>query len=172
MFRSLADQPLPNGRARKARNEPQKAMYGPRRNSIWSASAGDEVFLDQQLDAVGDGLQPAELAADARGTEAVLDAAGDLAFQPDEEHGRARHEADQHRRHDHGGLHRADRRGNESPARFRILRLRAEFPLWPGEATGVTVCREGSNGKDSPSRSNCCLRTLLSSDPRMAISGP
>ena len=48
---------------------------------------GDEVFLDEQLDAVGEGLQPAELAADAGGAEAVLDAAGDLAFQPDEEDG-------------------------------------------------------------------------------------
>ena len=48
---------------------------------------GDEVFLDEQLHAVGDGLQPAELAADAGRAEAVLDAAGDLAFEPDEEDG-------------------------------------------------------------------------------------
>ena len=39
---------------------------------------GDEVFLDEQLDAVGEGLQPAELAADAGGAEAVLDAAGQI----------------------------------------------------------------------------------------------
>ena len=49
---------------------------------------GDQVFLDEQLHAVGDGLQPAELAADAGRAEPILDAAGDLAFQPDEEDGR------------------------------------------------------------------------------------
>ena len=53
-------------------------------------AGGDDVFLDEELDAVGDGLQPAELAADAGGAEAVLDAAGDLALQPDEEDGRER----------------------------------------------------------------------------------
>ena len=74
--------PLPNGSARKPTNEPQKAMYGAERKRKWSASAGDDVFLGDELDAVGEGLQPAELAADAGGAEPVLNAAGDLALAP------------------------------------------------------------------------------------------
>ncbi len=61
---------------------------------MWSALAGDDVFLDEQLDAVGEGLQPAELAADAGRAEAILNAAGDFAFEPDEEDGRQQHEGD------------------------------------------------------------------------------
>ncbi len=40
MDSGTATQPLANGSARKAVKAPQKAMYGPRRKSIWSASAG------------------------------------------------------------------------------------------------------------------------------------
>src|SRR5205085_2298634 len=55
------------------RSETEEHLVGGRR---------DEVFLDEQLHAVGERLQPAELAADARRAEAVLDTAGDLAFEP------------------------------------------------------------------------------------------
>src|SRR6185369_17029065 len=58
---------------------------------------GNDVFLDKELDAISDGLQPAELAADASGTEPVLNATGDLALQPDEKDRRRRHEPHQDR---------------------------------------------------------------------------
>ena len=56
---------------------------------------GSDVFLGDQFDAVGEGLQPAELAADARGTEAVLNAAGNFAFEPDENKCADRNDVDQ-----------------------------------------------------------------------------
>ncbi len=76
---------------------------GPQAEEHLVGVGGDEVFLDEQLDAVGDGLQPAELAADAGGAEAVLDAAGDLAFQPDEEDGGDGHESKQQQHRQQGG---------------------------------------------------------------------
>ena len=68
---------------------------GPEAEEHVVGVGGDDVFLDEQLHAVGEGLQPAELAADAGRAEAVLDAAGHLAFQPDGEDGRHQHEGDQ-----------------------------------------------------------------------------
>ncbi len=50
-------------------------------------AGGDEVFLEEEFDAVGEGLGPAVPAADAHGTVAGLHAAGDFAFGPDGEHG-------------------------------------------------------------------------------------
>ena len=46
---------------------------------------GHQVFFGEELEAVGQGLQPAEFAADARWAQAILDAAGNLALHPDEE---------------------------------------------------------------------------------------
>ena len=46
---------------------------------------GHQVFFGDQLEAVGQRLQPAELAADARRAEPILNAAGDFALQPDED---------------------------------------------------------------------------------------
>ena len=43
---------------------------------------GYEIFLRQQLDAVGGRLQPAETSARPRGAEAVLDPRGDFPFEP------------------------------------------------------------------------------------------
>ena len=40
---------MPNGRARKATNEPQKAMYGAMRNRKWSAAAGMVSSLQTSL---------------------------------------------------------------------------------------------------------------------------
>ena len=76
---------------------------------------GDEVFLDEQLDAVGDGLQPAELAADAGGAEAILNAAGDLAFEPDEEDGGAGDEGEE-QDHRQRGRRSSCRRPGKRPA--------------------------------------------------------
>ena len=95
MFSGLATTPLPNGSARKASERAAEGDVGPEAEEELVGVGGDEVFLDEQLDAVGEGLQPAELAADARRAEAVLNAAGDLAFEPDEEDGGAGHEADE-----------------------------------------------------------------------------
>ena len=52
---------------RDVRCEPKQEVVGVGR---------DRVFLAEQLDAVGEGLQPAELAADAGRPEPVLNAAG------------------------------------------------------------------------------------------------
>ena len=64
---------------------------------------GHQVFLGDQLEAVGQRLQPAELAADARRAEAVLNAAGDLPLQPDEEQRADGHHVDQQGALDHRG---------------------------------------------------------------------
>ena len=58
------------------RRELEQKLVGP---------IGHQVFFGEQLDAVGQRLQPAELAADARRAEPILNAAGDLALHPDEE---------------------------------------------------------------------------------------
>ncbi len=63
-------------------------------NSRPIGAGGHQVFFGDQLDAVGQRLQPAELAADAGRTEAILNAARDLAFQPDEEQRADRHDVE------------------------------------------------------------------------------
>ncbi len=40
---------------------------------------GHEVFFREKLEAIGEGLEPAEFTADACGAQAILDAAGNLA---------------------------------------------------------------------------------------------
>jgi hypothetical protein len=54
------------------------------RNRKASASA-DEVLFSDQLDAVGQALQPAEFSAASRRAKPVLDAARHLALQPDKD---------------------------------------------------------------------------------------
>ena len=67
----------------KRENDAQKLMYGAMRKSSPSAPAGNHVFLGDQLDAVGQRLQPAELAAHPRRTEPILDPPGNLPLHPD-----------------------------------------------------------------------------------------
>ena len=55
-------------------------MMGATMKSGRSTARGMQVFLEEELDAVGERLQQAE-GADARGSPAVLDAAEDLALQ-------------------------------------------------------------------------------------------
>ncbi len=57
-------------------------MMGARMKSGRSTAMGHEVFLEEELDAVGERLQQAE-GADAEGSPAVLDAAEDLALKQD-----------------------------------------------------------------------------------------
>ena len=84
MSSCTATQPLANGRARYTQNTAQKLTYGAMRNSSRSAAGGNDVFLAQQLDAVGRRLQPAEPAAHPRRAQPVLNPAGHLPLQPDE----------------------------------------------------------------------------------------
>ena len=98
--------------------------------------AGDEVFLDEQLDAVGDGLQPAELAADAGGAEAVLNAAGDLAFEPDEEDGGDGDEDEEEEDGDKGGDPVAD--GGGDAEQFRQVDHEQAPP--PGRESRASRC--------------------------------
>ena len=78
------------------------AMMGARTNSGRSTSEGHHVFLEEELDAVGERLQQAER-ADARGAPAVLHAAEHFAL---EQHGVGhRGERDDE---DHGDLHAGD----------------------------------------------------------------
>ena len=59
--------------------------------------AGDDVFLGDELEEIGDGLEEAE-GADAVGADPVLEAAGDLALGPDDvgdDAGKNREEAEQ-----------------------------------------------------------------------------
>ena len=52
------------------------------------------MFLGDQLQAVGQRLQPAELPADARRAETILNTARDLAFEPDKDQGADSDEVD------------------------------------------------------------------------------
>jgi hypothetical protein len=56
---------------------------------------GHQIFFGDQLQAVGQRLQPAEFTADARGAQPILDAAGHFALQPDETQGSDRDDVDQ-----------------------------------------------------------------------------
>ena len=85
-------------------------MYGPRRKRNVVGVGGDDVFLDEELDAVGEGLQPAELAADAGGAEAVLDAAGDFPLGPDEDEGGDGDKGDEGHSRDQGDHYHPERR--------------------------------------------------------------
>jgi len=55
----------------------------------------NDIFFHQQLHAVGDGLEPAEFSADARGTEAILNSPRDLSLQPNKEDRRQGHKPNQ-----------------------------------------------------------------------------
>ena len=83
----LADQPVAE-RQRQERDERpgQRHVRGDPEQEVVGV-AGDRVFFAEEFDAVGEGLKPAELAADAGGPEPVLDAAGDFPLQPDEDAG-------------------------------------------------------------------------------------
>ena len=65
-----------NGAKRHVRGDLEQKTVGP---------AGHQVFFGDQLDAVGQRLQPTELAAHAGRAKPVLDAARDLTLQPNEE---------------------------------------------------------------------------------------
>ena len=55
--------------------------------------SGRDVFLGEQLDSIGQRLQPAELSTHARGSQAILNAAGNFTLQPNkEQRSRGRHE--------------------------------------------------------------------------------
>src|SRR5262249_48122251 len=77
---------------------------------------GDQVFLDEQFEAVGDGLEPTEEAADAGGAEPGLDAAADPARQPDEGQGGEGHDGNEEDRVNKG-------RDTAGPVRAQAERL-------------------------------------------------
>ena len=60
----------------------------------------DVVFLGEQLDAVGNGLQKS-VPADAHGAEALLDVAGDLALHPGQRNGQEKQDPDDDGHLDH-----------------------------------------------------------------------
>ena len=64
---------------------------------------GTEIFLLNQLDPVGEGLQPAEFTPDPRWPQSILDSSRDLAFQPDVNKGRHAKEAQHQSRMQHSG---------------------------------------------------------------------
>ena len=143
MFMFAGDDAVAERQDEESQEGAAKGDVGAEAEEQLVGAGGDEVFLDEQLHAVGEGLQPAELAADARGAEAVLNAAGDLAFQPDEEDGGHRHEADQHRRGDHGD--------NQTVIRPQVRHGAGSFSqgqsVCPGPVMGVTLCSHRKIGK-------------------------
>ena len=146
MFMSLANDAVAEGQGEEGQEGADQGDVGAEAEEQVVGAGGDDVFLDQQFHAVGQRLQPAELAADAGGAEAVLDAAGDLALQP---HGKDRgnqHEGDKGNGRDQGEQVRPgmDKEGpnvfkhfrNGSESRSTLRRLR----------TGVTLCTCENNG--------------------------
>ena len=79
---------------RQERRQHEHAALGPVR---------DEVLLEEELDAVGQGLEHAEGAGQV-GSDTVLHVRHELALEPDHQHGgqQQQHEDDDHLGHDHG----------------------------------------------------------------------
>ena len=87
---------VPGKRNRKEHRE-RRAKAHVRRDAEEEAVgiAGHQVFLGEQLDAVGERLQPAEFAANARGAEAVLNATSHFPLEPNEDERTHCHQVDQ-----------------------------------------------------------------------------
>ena len=94
----LGDDSIAEGQGHKRQEGTGQRDVGPETEEDVIRIVGDNVFLDEELEAVGEGLQPAELAPDARGPESILDAGGNFALQPDKIDRGEKHERDQ----DHG----------------------------------------------------------------------
>ena len=114
---SRPTQPVANGKARKAVKLAAKLRYGDNLEQQRVGGGRGEVFLGQQLQAVGQSLQPAELAAHSSRAQPVLNAAGDLPLHPDEQQGAHRHDGDQQRDVDQGGQQKSQR--SDRPATGR-----------------------------------------------------
>ncbi len=69
---------------------------------------GHQVFFGEQLDAVGQRLQPAKFAAHARRAEPILNAARNLALHPDEEQRANRNQIQQEKDMNQSGKNVAD----------------------------------------------------------------
>ena len=78
--RCTRDVLAPKGTTEMEMSAQVSAMMGARMKSGRSTASGHQVFLEEELDAVGERLQQAE-GADAGGSPAVLDAAENLALQ-------------------------------------------------------------------------------------------
>ncbi len=87
----MPTQPSANGKRKVTAERSAKADVGRHAEQQLVGVRRTEVFLGDQLDAVGQGLQPAEAAADAGRAEPILDPAGDLPLQPDEDQRTDRH---------------------------------------------------------------------------------
>ena len=74
----------------------------------------NDVFFHEQLDAVGNGLQPAEFAPHSRRTEPVLDAARYFALQPNEKDRRRGYKSDQNDRSNDGQCVRILHKGHDT----------------------------------------------------------
>jgi hypothetical protein len=75
----------PSGIRPKVMNAGTMVRIGARRNTH-GRTVRDEVLLEDDLEAVGEGLEDAERAG-AVGADAVLEVRDDLALEPDHQHG-------------------------------------------------------------------------------------
>ncbi len=95
-FIGSATQPSENGRAIKCRKRSHKADVRRQLEQHPVGPLGHQVFLGDQLQPVGQQLQPAELTAGARGAQPILNARRNLALHPHEKHGaQKRHQQQQ-----------------------------------------------------------------------------
>ena len=90
----LSDDAVAEGQSQIGHERAGEGDVGAEAEEHVIGGIGNDVFLDEELHAVGEGLQPAELAPHARRPQAVLDAAGDLALHPHRKNGRDQHETD------------------------------------------------------------------------------
>ena len=81
MFMSVTAWVRPKGTTRNVVNAVIVTTTGALQNTSLSASVGDDVFLDEQLQRVGEGLQQS-VRAHAHGAEANLHVRQNLALQP------------------------------------------------------------------------------------------
>ena len=81
----------PMGTIANARNAGSSDRYGARKKILPVGGVGHRLFLEEQLDAVGERLEQSERAG-AVGTDAVLHARDHLAQEPDVQEHRQQHE--------------------------------------------------------------------------------
>ncbi len=101
MFMSVTAWVRPNGTTRNVVNAVIVTTTGALQNTSLSASSGNDVFLDQQLEGVGEGLQQS-VRAHAHGTKANLHVRQDFALQPVHAHDSQRNPGD-HQQDVNGG---------------------------------------------------------------------
>ena len=144
MFMSRRDDAVAERQGQECQERSGQGDVGPQAKEQMVGVGGDDVFLDEQLHAVGECLQPAEFAADACGAKAVLDAAGDLAFQPHRKNGIDEHESPSGLRRRQAQAKKGSRRTstifeNFDNSRHGTGSSTAVFANWPSGLVGVTV---------------------------------